>query len=69
MGDKPGSPVNLVVSTVIEAEKLVPLLKEYQHAGRAVNVSLIYTRNRGRVLIFSTRCYTPSPSTPAPSHA
>lgn len=40
MGDKPGSPVNLVVSTVKEAENLVPLLKEYQHAGRAINVSL-----------------------------
>ncbi|RAL13720.1 D-serine ammonia-lyase DSD1 [Aspergillus homomorphus CBS 101889] len=30
--------VNLVVSTVLEAEILVPLLKEFQSAGRSVNV-------------------------------
>lgn len=40
MGEKTGSPVNLVVSTVKEAENLVPLLKEYQAAGRAANASL-----------------------------
>ncbi|XXH03049.1 hypothetical protein Hte_009439 [Hypoxylon texense] len=38
VGDKSSSPVNLVVSTVTEAEKLVPLLKEYQEKGRQVNV-------------------------------
>ncbi|OTA82138.1 hypothetical protein M434DRAFT_84978 [Hypoxylon sp. CO27-5] len=38
VGDKDSSPVNLIVSTVIEAEKLVPLLKEYQGRGRKVNV-------------------------------
>ncbi|KAI1082043.1 putative serine dehydratase domain-containing protein [Whalleya microplaca] len=36
VGDK--GPVNLIVSTVIEAESLLPLLKEYQAKGRAVNV-------------------------------
>jgi hypothetical protein len=30
--------VRLVVSTVLEAEQLLPLLKEYQAAGRSVNV-------------------------------
>ncbi|KAI2468718.1 putative serine dehydratase domain-containing protein [Annulohypoxylon bovei var. microspora] len=30
--------VNLIVSTIIEAEKLIPLLKEYQDEGRKVNV-------------------------------
>ncbi|KAI1104603.1 putative serine dehydratase domain-containing protein [Jackrogersella minutella] len=38
VGDKSSSPVNLIVSTIIEAEKLVPLLKEYQEKGRKVNV-------------------------------
>ncbi|KAI0009412.1 putative serine dehydratase domain-containing protein [Xylariaceae sp. FL0662B] len=36
VGDK--GPVNLIVSTVIEAEKLLPLLKEYQAQDRPVNV-------------------------------
>ncbi|KAI1801204.1 putative serine dehydratase domain-containing protein [Daldinia bambusicola] len=38
VGDKSSSPVNLIVSTVIEAEKLVPLLKEYRDKGRKINV-------------------------------
>ncbi|KAI1761774.1 putative serine dehydratase domain-containing protein [Hypoxylon sp. FL1150] len=38
VGDKSSSPVNLIVSTVTEGEKLVPLLKEYQSKGRQVNV-------------------------------
>ncbi|KAI2625995.1 putative serine dehydratase domain-containing protein [Hypomontagnella submonticulosa] len=38
VGDKSSSDVNLIVSTIIEAEKLVPLLKEYQEKGRKVNV-------------------------------
>ncbi|KAI1444059.1 putative serine dehydratase domain-containing protein [Annulohypoxylon stygium] len=38
VGDKSSSPVNLIVSTIIEAEKLIPLLKEYQQNGRKVNV-------------------------------
>ena len=32
-------PVNIIVSTLIEAENVVPLLLEYKAAGRAVNVS------------------------------
>ncbi|KAI1772629.1 putative serine dehydratase domain-containing protein [Hypoxylon cercidicola] len=38
VGDKSSSPVNLIVSTITEAEKLIPLLKEYQEKGRQVNV-------------------------------
>lgn len=38
VGDKSTSPVNLVVSTVLEAESIIPLLREYQRAGRKVNV-------------------------------
>jgi hypothetical protein len=38
VGDKADSPVNLIVSTVVEAENVLPLLKEYQDAGRPVNV-------------------------------
>ncbi|TVY32368.1 D-serine dehydratase, partial [Lachnellula subtilissima] len=37
VGDGPG-PVNLIVSTVVEAENLLPLLLEYQSAGRVVNL-------------------------------
>ncbi|KAI5865907.1 putative serine dehydratase domain-containing protein [Durotheca rogersii] len=36
--DASPSPVNLIVSTIVEAEKVVPLLKEYQEKGRQVNV-------------------------------
>jgi len=32
-------PVNIIVSTIIEAEHVVPLLLEYKAAGRAVSVS------------------------------
>jgi hypothetical protein len=31
-------PVNIIVSTLIEAENIVPLLLEYEAAGRVVNV-------------------------------
>ena len=39
VGDNDTSPVNIVVSTVVEAENIVPLLEEYQSKGRKVNVS------------------------------
>jgi hypothetical protein len=32
-------PVNIIVSTLIEAENVLPLLLEYKAAGRAVNVN------------------------------
>ena len=38
VGDDKTSPVQLVVSTVTEAENIVPLLKEYQARSREVNV-------------------------------
>ncbi|CAJ2499949.1 Uu.00g028020.m01.CDS01 [Anthostomella pinea] len=38
VGDKDSSPVNIIVSTVVEAESVLPLLKEYQENGRQVNV-------------------------------
>ncbi|KAH7155801.1 putative serine dehydratase domain-containing protein [Dactylonectria estremocensis] len=38
VGDSSSSPANIVVSTILEAEKVVPLLQEYQQRGREVNV-------------------------------
>ncbi|KAI0020762.1 putative serine dehydratase domain-containing protein [Xylariomycetidae sp. FL0641] len=38
VGDDSSAPVNLIVSTVVEAESVLPLLKEYQEKGRQVNV-------------------------------
>ncbi|TPX08399.1 uncharacterized protein E0L32_010129 [Thyridium curvatum] len=38
VGDKNDTPVKVIVSTLLEAEKLLPLLKEYQENGREVNV-------------------------------
>ncbi|KAG9254855.1 putative serine dehydratase domain-containing protein [Emericellopsis atlantica] len=40
VGDDASTPVKLVVSTVLEAENSVPLLKGYQGKGRKVNVLL-----------------------------
>ncbi|TVY13073.1 D-serine dehydratase, partial [Lachnellula arida] len=37
VGDGPG-PVNIIVSTIVEAENVLPLLLEYKSAGRAVNL-------------------------------
>jgi hypothetical protein len=39
VGDTLTTPVSLIVSTIIEAENIVPLLKEYQSLGRPVNVT------------------------------
>lgn len=41
VGDAATTPVNIIVSTVVEAEKIVPLLKEYQTKGREANVSAV----------------------------
>ncbi|KAH8194747.1 hypothetical protein TruAng_011089 [Truncatella angustata] len=38
VGDQDTTPVNIVVSTLVEAENVLPLLKEYQIRGRQVNV-------------------------------
>ncbi|KAI8961952.1 putative serine dehydratase domain-containing protein [Daldinia sp. FL1419] len=38
VGDESSSPVNLIASTIIEVEKLVPLLREYRDKGRKINV-------------------------------
>lgn len=38
VGDQGSSPVNVAVSTVVEAENILPLLKEYQENSRSVNV-------------------------------
>ncbi|KAH6900617.1 putative serine dehydratase domain-containing protein [Thelonectria olida] len=38
VGDAGTSPVNIVVSTILEAENVLPLLKEYQEKGRQVNL-------------------------------
>ncbi|KAL2199380.1 putative serine dehydratase domain-containing protein [Corynascus similis CBS 632.67] len=38
VGDTRSTPVSLIVSTIIEAEKILPLLQEYQSHGRPVNV-------------------------------
>ncbi|KAI1175565.1 putative serine dehydratase domain-containing protein [Nemania sp. FL0916] len=38
VGDEDSTPVNIIVSTIMEAESVVPLLKEYQQRGRQTNV-------------------------------
>jgi D-serine deaminase-like pyridoxal phosphate-dependent protein len=38
VGSDPSTPVNIVVSTILEAENVVPILQEYQQSGRPVNV-------------------------------
>ncbi|KAI0444902.1 putative serine dehydratase domain-containing protein [Xylaria telfairii] len=38
VGDDDSTPVNIVVSTLMEAESVTPLLKEYQLRGRQVNM-------------------------------
>ncbi|KAI0966429.1 putative serine dehydratase domain-containing protein [Xylaria arbuscula] len=38
VGDDDSTPVNIVVSTLAEAENVLPLLKEYQSKGRQVNM-------------------------------
>ncbi|KAK4241555.1 putative serine dehydratase domain-containing protein [Achaetomium macrosporum] len=38
VGDTLTTPVSIIVSTVLEAENILPLLKEYQSRGRPVNV-------------------------------
>lgn len=45
VGKDANRPVNIIVSTLAEAEFLLPMLKEHRNRGRRVNVSLItYTR-------------------------
>ncbi|KAH8682154.1 putative serine dehydratase domain-containing protein [Xylariales sp. PMI_506] len=38
VGDQHSTPVNIVVSTLVEAENILPLLKEYRENSRLVNV-------------------------------
>ncbi|ROV93408.1 hypothetical protein VMCG_08370 [Cytospora schulzeri] len=38
VGEDPATPANIIVSTLIEAEKTTPLLQEFQSKGRKVNV-------------------------------
>lgn len=38
VGEGPATPANIIVSTVLEAEKVTPLLQEFQTKGRKVNV-------------------------------
>ncbi|KAI9648434.1 hypothetical protein NHQ30_003068 [Ciborinia camelliae] len=48
VGDGSG-PANIVVSTVVEAENIVPLLLEYKHKGRAVNLLYSFPLTSGVV--------------------
>ncbi|KAF7911022.1 uncharacterized protein EAF01_002530 [Botrytis porri] len=48
IGDGPG-PANIVVSTVVEAENIVPLLLEYKNEGRAVNILYSFPLTSGVV--------------------
>lgn len=47
VGDNETSPVNIVVSTLVEAENIIPLLEEYKSKGREVNVSAIKPQTPG----------------------
>lgn len=38
VGQDPATPANIIVSTLLEAENLTPLLQSFQSSGRAVNV-------------------------------
>lgn len=39
VGEHSKTPAQIIVSTVLEAENIVPVLKEFQGKGRKVNVS------------------------------
>lgn len=39
VGEDPKTPANIIVSTILEAENITPLLQEFQSKGRSVNVS------------------------------
>lgn len=38
VGEDPSTPANIIVSTILEAEKITPLLRDFQDKGRKVNV-------------------------------
>lgn len=38
MGEDPNTPADIIVSTILEAEKITPLLQEFQSKGRRVNI-------------------------------
>jgi len=68
VGDTASTDVNIIVSTVLEAENIVPLLLEYKSAGRNVNVrafffflSLVaaYLWNTGRAETHMMSTYSP----------
>lgn len=47
MGEDLARPANLIVSTVVEAEFVMPLLDEYKRKGRAVNVCVTMMEKKG----------------------
>ncbi|KAL2259867.1 hypothetical protein VTK26DRAFT_6307 [Humicola hyalothermophila] len=67
VGDSRTTLVSLVVSTMTEAEKLVPLLREYQSRGRDVNVLFsfpLFPSAVPRLLAFRD-ALSPNPATPS----
>ncbi|KAF3764341.1 hypothetical protein M406DRAFT_71110 [Cryphonectria parasitica EP155] len=57
VGEDPNSPANIIVSTILEAEKITPLLQEFQSKGRKVNVLYsfpIYPSIMSRLATIST---------------
>lgn len=55
VGDNDSTPVNIVVSTLMEAESVLPLLREYQQRGRQVNVRLPLSGDASLLFIPSRR--------------
>ncbi|KAI0126415.1 putative serine dehydratase domain-containing protein [Xylariales sp. AK1849] len=58
VGDQSSAPANIVASTLIEAENILPLLKEYQESNRRVNVLFsfpIYTSCVDRLAAISAQ--------------
>ncbi|KAI1421387.1 putative serine dehydratase domain-containing protein [Xylaria sp. FL1777] len=58
VGDDDATPVNIVVSTLAEAENVLPLLKEYQLKGRQVNMLYsfpIYASSVDRLAVISAQ--------------
>lgn len=55
VGKDASRPVSLIVSTLAEAEFLLPMLEEYKKEGRKVNVSLMHTHTRSPICLIKEK--------------
>ncbi|KAH6650581.1 putative serine dehydratase domain-containing protein [Chaetomium tenue] len=63
VGDTLTTPVSLIVSTIIEAENILPLLQEYQSHGRSVNVLFSFPLFPSALPRLATFMHTLGPNT------